>query len=64
VEAILARQTDLHLVGCAGDEDELWPMLEHTKPIVAILDLNHPGRDGLALCLELKRRPNPHPLAR
>jgi DNA-binding NarL/FixJ family response regulator len=34
-------------------------MLERTQPIVAILDLHHPGRDGLALCRELKRRPNP-----
>jgi DNA-binding NarL/FixJ family response regulator len=59
VQAILAPQTDLHLAGCAGSEDELWPMLKRTEPIVAILDLHHPGRDGLALCLELKRRPNP-----
>jgi DNA-binding NarL/FixJ family response regulator len=59
VQAILALQPGLHLVGCASNEDELWPMLERTHPIVAILDLHHPGRDGLALCLELKRRPNP-----
>jgi DNA-binding NarL/FixJ family response regulator len=59
VKAILAPQTDLHLAGCASNEAELWPMLERTEPIVAILDLHHPGRDGLALCLELKRRPNP-----
>jgi DNA-binding NarL/FixJ family response regulator len=59
VQAILALQPGLHLVGCASNEDELWPMLERTQPIVAILDLHHPGRDGLALCLELKRRPNP-----
>jgi DNA-binding NarL/FixJ family response regulator len=59
VEAILSPQTDLHLLGCAGNEDELWPMLKRTEPIVAILDFHDPGRDGLALCLELKRRPNP-----
>jgi DNA-binding NarL/FixJ family response regulator len=59
VEAMLEPRCDLQLVGWASDEQELWPLLEHTDPTVAILDLHHPGRDGLTLCLELKRRFEP-----
>jgi DNA-binding NarL/FixJ family response regulator len=59
LEAILAAQPDLQLVGSASAERDLWPLLRRTHPAVAILDLHHPGRDGLALCLEVKLRPNP-----
>jgi DNA-binding NarL/FixJ family response regulator len=54
---MLAPEPDLEAVGFAGDEDELWPLLERTRPFVLVLDLHHPGRDGLALCLQVKRRP-------
>jgi DNA-binding NarL/FixJ family response regulator len=59
LDAILAPQPDLQLVGSAADEHELWPLLKHTHPAVAILDLHHPGRDGLALCLQIKLQPDP-----
>jgi two-component system response regulator DevR len=59
VTAILEPQGDVQLVGSAGDEQELWPLLDHTDPDVAILDLHHPGRNGLTLCPELKRRSHP-----
>lgn len=52
--AIIATQHDLQLVGSATDESELWPLLERTRPAVLILDYHHPGRDGLALCLQVK----------
>jgi DNA-binding NarL/FixJ family response regulator len=58
LQAILATEPDLRLVGSAAGERELWPVLERTYPAVVILDLHHPGRDGLALCLQLKRQPD------
>jgi DNA-binding NarL/FixJ family response regulator len=59
LDAILAPLPDLQLVGSAGGEPELWPLLERARPAVVILDVHHPGRDGLALCLRIKRRPAP-----
>jgi DNA-binding NarL/FixJ family response regulator len=56
VQAILARQPDLIAVGCAATEEQVWPLLRRTRPDVVVLDVHHPGRDGLALCLEIKRR--------
>jgi DNA-binding NarL/FixJ family response regulator len=58
LQAILATEPDLRLVGFAAGEHELWPLLERTHPAVVILDLHHPGRDGLALCLQIKRQPD------
>ena len=58
LQAILATEPDVRLVGFAVGEHELWPLLERTHPAVVILDLHHPGRDGLALCLQIKRQPD------
>jgi DNA-binding NarL/FixJ family response regulator len=58
LKAILAPEPDLQVVGSAAGEDELWPLLECTHPALVILDLHHPGRDGLALCLQIKRQPD------
>ena len=59
LSAIIAKQPDLRLVGSAADEPELWPLLQRTYPAVLILDYHHPGRDGLALCLQAKLGPEP-----
>jgi DNA-binding NarL/FixJ family response regulator len=56
LEAILEPEPDTHFVGSAGNEEQVWPLLGHTRPDVIVLDVHHPGRDGLALCLEIKRR--------
>jgi DNA-binding NarL/FixJ family response regulator len=40
-------------------ELELWPLLKCTHPAVVVLDLHHPGRDGLALSLQIKSQPDP-----
>jgi DNA-binding NarL/FixJ family response regulator len=58
LQAILATEPDLRLAGSAAGEHELWPLLERTHPAVVILDLHHPGRDGLALCLQIKHQPD------
>jgi DNA-binding NarL/FixJ family response regulator len=57
LEAILRPEPDVALVGAAANEEELWPLLRTTQPDVVVLDLHHPGRDGLALCVRIKREP-------
>jgi DNA-binding NarL/FixJ family response regulator len=57
LEAILAPERDLVLVGAAASEEQLWPLLHTTRPDVLVLDLHHPGRDGLALAVRIKREP-------
>jgi DNA-binding NarL/FixJ family response regulator len=59
LQAILAPEPDLHPVGFAADEEELWALLRRSRPGVVVLDLHHPGRDGLELCLQIKRTPRP-----
>jgi len=56
---MLAPATDLRLVGSAAGEPEIWTLLSRHTPNVVVLDLHHPGRDGLALCLAIKHGPNP-----
>lgn len=59
VQAILTKEHDLQLIGFAADEHALWSVLERTRPAIVVLDLHHPGRDGLALCIQIKRQPDP-----
>jgi membrane-associated protein len=54
LEAILASAPDLRFVGAAVGEEDLWMLFEREQPRVLVLDLHHPGRDGLALCVEIK----------
>jgi DNA-binding NarL/FixJ family response regulator len=58
LRAILAAEPDLQAVGFAADEAELRVLLARTRPDVVVLDLYHPGRDGLTLALDLTRRPD------
>jgi DNA-binding NarL/FixJ family response regulator len=53
---MLAPAPDVRFVGVAANEEDLWALLARTQPRVLVLDLHHPGRDGLALCAEVKRR--------
>jgi DNA-binding NarL/FixJ family response regulator len=56
LEAILTSAPDLQFVGAVAGEEDLWPLLARHQPAVLVLDLHHPGRDGLALCVEVKHR--------
>ena len=59
LDAILAAEPDLVSVGFAADEEEVWPLLRRTRPSVIVLDVHHPGRDGLTLCLRIKSELQP-----
>lgn len=60
LEAVIDSQPDMALVGSVAGEDELDRLLERTDPTLLILDVDHPGLDGLAIGLRLKRRAD-HP---
>lgn len=53
VRAIVESTPDLRHVGDAAGEDDLWPLLRAARPDVLLIDLRHPGRDGLALAAVL-----------
>jgi DNA-binding NarL/FixJ family response regulator len=59
LERIVALAPDMVSVGTASTEAELRTLLEHADPSVIVLDIFHPGLDGLALSLRLKRGPRP-----
>jgi DNA-binding NarL/FixJ family response regulator len=54
LHAILEPEPDLVAVGSAADEEEVWPLLRRAQPAVIVLDVHHPGRGGLELCLQIK----------
>jgi DNA-binding NarL/FixJ family response regulator len=58
LEEILRLEPDLTLVGASASERELWQLLRRSQPDVVVLDLHHPGRDGLVLSLRIKREPD------
>ena len=55
--AMVEPEPDLIAVGSATAEAELWPLLRRAAPSLVVLDVHHPGRDGLALCMAIKSRP-------
>ena len=59
LEAILTPEPDLQPVGSAADEEEVWRLLRRTRPSVVVLDVHHPGRDGLSLTMQIKRALHP-----
>src|SRR2546429_5727399 len=44
---ILARYEDINVVSQVGNGDEIVAAALHTRPDVALLDIEMPGRDGL-----------------
>ena len=53
--AVLAAEPGIVPLAAAASEDELWPALQRTKPDLVVLDYHLPGRDGLAICRQIKR---------
>lgn len=59
LESSLARSG--YDVVCASDGDEAWTILkEPDAPRLAILDWMMPGRDGIAVCRQLRAADQPH----
>lgn len=54
--SLLGLEPDIEVVGEASDGDEVIGVAEATKPDVALLDIEMPGRDGISAAEELGRR--------
>lgn len=54
LETVLAAQPDLVPVGTAADANEVWPLLQTTRPDLVLLDYHLPSRDGLQICRRIK----------
>lgn len=54
LEAITASMPDLRLVGSVRSERELLALVRRARLDVVVIDLHHPGRDGLELCLKIR----------
>jgi DNA-binding NarL/FixJ family response regulator len=53
--AVLGAEPGIVPVDAASSESDLWPALRRTRPDVVLLDYHLAGRDGLALCRQVKR---------
>jgi two-component system response regulator DesR len=53
LSALLSLEDDFTIVGAVGRGDEVLPTALTTKPDVALLDIEMPGKDGLAAAAEL-----------
>ncbi|WP_169945776.1 response regulator transcription factor [Microbispora sp. H11081] len=54
--SLLGLEPDIEVVGEAADGDEVIGVAEATKPDVALLDIEMPGRDGISAAEELRLR--------
>lgn len=55
LRGLLAREPDMEVVATFTDGDSLLDELQYTRPDVIVIDIQMPGRDGIA-CLEEIRR--------
>jgi two-component system response regulator DevR len=56
LRSLLARQSDLTVVGEAETVNEAVQAVESLAPDVVVLDIRLPGRSGVEACAEIKRR--------
>jgi DNA-binding NarL/FixJ family response regulator len=54
LETVLRSEPGLVPVGSAERAEEVWPLLNRTRPDVVLLDYHLPGHDGLQLCRRIK----------
>ncbi|GLW23307.1 MULTISPECIES: response regulator transcription factor [Microbispora] len=54
--SLLGLEPDIEVVGEAANGDEAVEVAEATRPDIALLDIEMPGRDGIAAAEELRRR--------
>jgi DNA-binding NarL/FixJ family response regulator len=58
LRAALGAAPDLAVVGEAGRADQAVHVVHSTRPVVAIVDLELPDRDGIELCRDLRSSPD------
>ena len=59
LEAVLRAEPGFRCVGGAADGETMWELLRRTRPDVVVLDHRLGEEDGLALCKDLRREPEP-----
>jgi DNA-binding NarL/FixJ family response regulator len=55
LNAVLQAEPGFVPVDAVAGEQELWPAIHRARPDVVLLDYHLQGRDGLALCRQVKR---------
>lgn len=57
LQTVLDAEPDITCVGESdGAEEHIWPMLNHVRPDVLLLDYHLPRSDGLQLCYRMKQQ--------
>nr|WP_277351450.1 response regulator transcription factor [Microbispora sp. CL1-1] len=54
--SLLGLEPDIEVVGEAADGEEVIAVAEATRPDIALLDIEMPGRDGISAAEQLRRR--------
>ena len=57
--ALIRKQTAMEVVGEAGNGLETIEKIDQTRPDVIILDINHPGMDGIEVAKKLIKKSRP-----
>jgi len=59
ISRMLSELEQVEIVGLAADGDEALRMFHEFRPAVVLLDLEIPGRNGLEVLLEVRKRVEP-----
>lgn len=59
MEQLLASEPGLQVVGVGGDGGTAWRLIEQLRPDVAVLDIEMPEADGIAIARRLQQCTSP-----